>query len=347
MSNARRWATNAMKELAEKRPKKGKNEPEAPAPEAPEPIKMGNLLGAGGIYGGLDYRHGGPAAPIRFVGRADTHLPDETIYGTVFYIVNPSGGYIPAQLSLISRSTNATIEDTYVFNLLHHSTAVTRGSSFQKLIDSGRVFTEQPTAYSYQPQFIKLSELLQAGGIYGGVDYRTMGPAGLLHLFNGNPATHLPDESLNGITFFIRNTDGASFVAAQMIAILRSATVGSEDTFVFRLSNGVEARTRASSFRALIQSGRVFTEQLTQYSHIPAPAAALQPYQQYIPYPAHIAPLPHAALPAPPPQQRVQTHFNVKELKNIMKELKNREPPRGGRSRRNKRSSRRTRSNRR
>ena len=36
MSNARRWATNAMKELAEKRPKKGKNEPEAPAPEAPE-----------------------------------------------------------------------------------------------------------------------------------------------------------------------------------------------------------------------------------------------------------------------------------------------------------------------
>jgi hypothetical protein len=335
MSNARRWATNAMKELAEKKPKNRQNKPEAPAPEAPEPIKMGNLLGAGGIYGGLDYRHGGPAAPIPFVGRVDTHLPDETMYGTVFYILNPSGGYIPAQLSHISRSTNANIEDTYVFNLLHNSIAVTRGTSFQKLIDSGRVFTEQPTPYSYQPpppepQFIKLSELLQTGGIYGGVDYRTMGPAGLLHLFNGNPNTHLPDESLNGITFFIRNTDGASFVEVQMATILRSATVGSEDTFVFRLSNGVEARTRASSFRALIDAGRVFTEHQTPYSYQPPPPRAAFPVP------------PRAALPAPP-QHPIQTHFSRKELLNAMK-LTNR---RGGRSRRKKRSSRRMRSNRR
>jgi len=326
MSNARRWATNAMKELAEKRPKNRQNKPKNAGS-----IKMEELLSKGGIYGGLDYRHGGPTAPIPFVGRVDTHLPDETMYGTVFYIINPSGGYIPAQLSRISPSSN-TKPETYLFNLLHGLTAETRGETFRNLIESGHVFTEQQTAYSYEPepQYIKLSELLEAGGIYHDVDYRTVGPVGLLHLFNGHPTNHLPDDSLKGITFFIRNTDKVSFVAAQMVTILRSTKVGTEDTFVFSLFNGEDARTRASSFRRLIDAGRVFTEQQTPYSYQPPPPRAALP-----------AP-PPAALPAPP-QHPIRTHFNKKEILNILK-LTN---PRGGRSRRKKRSSRRMRSNRR
>jgi hypothetical protein len=173
------------------------------------------------------------------------------------------------------------------------------------------------------PNYIKLSELLQAGGIYAGEDYRTMGPVAMLHLFN----SHLPDEPLLHTVFYIRNKDNASFVAVQLFHIARSTEVGKEDTYFFRLYNGEMAMTRGSSFRGLIESGRVFTEENT-------------PYQQYMPYPAHIAPAPYAMSPVPPPpQQRIQTHISRRELKNILNTM----PPRGGRSKRRKHSKRRRR----
>ncbi len=194
----------------------------------------------------------------------------------------------------------------------------------------------------------------------------------MLHLFN----SHLPDETLLNTVFYIRNKDNASFVAVKLFSIIRSTNVGKEDTYLFYLYDKEIAVIHGSSFLELIKSGRVFTEENTQYSHIPVPAAAsaasAAPHPHIItdrrappmgmlhlvPPPPYVPPPPHVQVFHAPPGtgsydalrhnaqlptaaaigSRLPTHINKKTLQLLQQQF-----GRGGRSRRNKRSKRRSR----
>ena len=55
-----------------------------------------------------------------------------------------------------------------------------------------------------------------------------------------------------------RRQSHGRFVAVQLFDIARSTMAGTEDTYYFHLYNGEMAATRGSSFRRLIENGRVF-----------------------------------------------------------------------------------------